>query len=323
MPRHPFPKPIIPDADLLSPNEVQTAQQILMKPVAPGTLTLYQKHWDYFVQWAYENQHEPLPASPGVVGSYLSSREDRSPSTLRTAVAAIGKAHMNAGHLSPTMAPLVRGTLTSIEKTNVRTQQQATGLTRERFLTIKERAYTPRPGETPHQTKRRAATDIALIAFMRDTLCRRSETAVARWQDIEEGSEGTVALHIPRSKTDQTGKGHYAYLSPETQELLIDMSKSQGRRPKQTDKIFRIGERQISNRIKAAAEHAGLEGNFSGHSPRVGMVRDLAEYDFETVSIAQSGRWKSADTVVKYTKQTVAGKGAVSRWYEIIRQQQK
>ena len=323
MPRHPFPKPIIPDADLLSPEEVQTIQQILLKSVAPGTLTLYEKHWDYFVQWAYDNHHEPLPASPGVVGSYLSSREGKSPSTLRTAAAAIGKAHMNAGHPSPTMDPLVRGTLSSIDKTNVRPPQQATGLTHERFLTVKERAYTPKPDETPHQTNRRAATDIALIAFMRDTLCRRSETAAARWQDIEEGADGSVSLRIPRSKSDQTGKGQYAHLSPETQELLINMMESRDRRPKGTDKIFRIGERQIANRIKAAAEHAGLEGDFSGHSPRVGMAQDLAEEDFEMLSVAQSGRWKSADTVVKYTKQTAAGKNAVARWYEIIREQQK
>ena len=309
MPRHPFPKPTIPDADLLSPEEVQTIQQMLLKSVAPGTLTLYEKHWDYFVQWAYDNHYEPLPASPGVVGSYLSSREGKSPSTLKTAAAAIGKAHMNAGHPSPTMDPLVRGTLSSIKRTNnVRPPQQATGLTHERFLTVKERAYTPKQDETPHQTNRRAATDIALIAFMRDTLCRRSETAAARWQDMKEGADGSISLYIPISKIDQTGKGNYAHLSPETQELLINMVESRARHPKETDQIFRIGERQISNRIKAAAEHAGLEGDFSGHSPRVGMAQDLAEGDFELLSVAQSGRWKSADSVVKYTKQTAAGK---------------
>ena len=319
MPRHPFPNPIVPDDEQLSPEEVRTVQQTLLSSLAPGTLTLYSKHWSYFVQWAYDNGHETLPASAGVVACYLSSQEDKSPYTLTVAAAAIGRAHVNAGHPSPTMHPLVRGTLTSKKKTNVRTQRQATGLTHERFLAIKERASTPKLGETPHQTKRRAATDIALIAFMRDTLCRRSETAIARWHDIEEGADGTASLHIPRSKTDQTGKGQNAYLSPETQELLIEMVQYRDRRPKPTDKIFRMGERQISNRIKAAAEHAGLQGYFSGHSPRIGMAQDLAESDFEMVSIAQSGRWQSADTVVKYTKQTVASKGAVAAYYEIIR----
>ena len=321
-PRHPFPKPIIPDDEDLSPEEVQTIQQTLMKSIAAGTLTLYEKHWDYFVQWACDNQHKSLPASPGVVASYLSRQEPSSPSTLKTAVAAIRKAHMNAGHPSPTMHPLVSGTMSSIEKNPVRAPQQATGLTHDLFLTIKNRAYEPKDGETPHQTNRRAATDIALIAFMRDTLCRRSETAAARWQDIEEGPDGAATVHIPFSKTDQTGKGADAYLSTETQVLLIEMVESRGRRTKPTDKIFRMGERQISNRIKAAAEHAELDGNFSGHSPRVGMAQDLAQENFETVSIAQSGRWKSADTVVKYTKRTAAGKNAVARWYEKIREQQ-
>ena len=290
MPKHPFPTPIIPGDEGLSPEEVQTVQEKLMQSVASGTLTLYKKHWSYFVQWACDNDHQPLPATPGVVACYLSSQDGKSASTLSVATAAIRKAHMNAGHPSPTMHPIVSIALNSSHKTDVRMPQQATGLTHDLFLTIKERAYTPKPGETPHQTDRRAATDIALIAFMRDTLCRRSETAEALWQDMEENSDGTVSLHIPRSKTDQTGKGQYAHLSPETQELLVEMVNTQARRPRRTEKIFRMGERQISNRIKAAAEHAGLEGNFSGHSPRVGMARDLAEWDFETVSIAQSGR---------------------------------
>ena len=320
MPRHLFPKPMIPDDEELSSEEVQTIQEKVMKSVAPGTLTLYEKHWDYFVQWASENDHQPLPATSGVVASYLSSQEDKSASTLSVATAAIRKAHINAGHPSPTMHPIVRAALNASLKTDVRTPQQATGLTLDLFLAIKRRAHTPKPGETRHQTKRRAATDIALIAFMRDTLSRRSETAVARWQDIEESPDGTVSLRISRSKTDQTGKGHYAHISPETQELLIDMTNSRDRRPKQTEKVFRMGERQISNRIKAAAEHAGLEGNFSGHSPRVGMAQDLSENDIESLSIAQSGRWRSVDTVVKYTKQTAAGKNAVARFYDIIRQ---
>ena len=323
MPRHLFPEPTISDAEDLSLQEVRSVQETLKKSVAPRTLALYEKHWDYFVEWAHENHHQPLPASPGVVAAYLSSLEDKASSTCKCAAAAIRKAHIHADHPSPTDHPLVRKTLTSIDKTNVKPQQQATGLTHELFLDIKGRAFTPKPGETPHQTNRRAATDLALISLMRDALCRRSEAAEARWQDIEESPDGTVSLNIPRSKTDQTRKGHDAYLSPETQELMIAMVHAQGRHPKPTDKIFRMGERQISNRIKAAAEHAGLEGNFSGHSPRVGMAVDLARRDFETVSIAQSGRWKSPDTVVKYTKQTAAGKNAVARWYEIIRQQQE
>ena len=321
--RHPFPKPIIPDDEDLSPEEVQIIQQKLMKSIADGTLTLYEKHWDYFVQWARDNNHTALPASPGVVASYLSSQDHMAPSTLKTAAAAIRKAHLNAGHPLPTMHPLVSGTLSSIEKNPARAPQQATGLTHDLFLTIKKKAYKPKDGETPFQTNRRAATDIGLIAFMRDTLCRRSETAAVRWQDIHEEPDGTATLHIPFSKTDQTGKGADAYLSTETQVLLIEMVESRGRRPKPTDKIFRIGERQISNRIKAAAEHAGLTGNFSGHSPRVGMAQDLAQADFETVSIAQSGRWQSADTVVKYTKRTAAGKNAVARWYEMVREKQE
>ena len=59
-------------------------------------------------------------------------------------------------------------------------------------------------------------------------------------------------------------------------EFLEEMFASRKRQTKPTDKIFGISERQIANRIQAAAEHAGLEGRFRGHSPRVGMAVQLA-----------------------------------------------
>ena len=275
MTSHPFPMPIIPGADLMSPKELAAAREVLFKPMSPGTMAVYEKHWGYFVQWAYENGHEPLPASPDVMNSYISSLHDKSPSTIRTAAAAIKKAHTNAGHPSPTTFPSVRMALALVERANARPLRQSTPLTQEHFLAIRERAYIPKPSETPNQTNRRAATDIALIAFMRDTLCRRSEAAAARWRDIEEHPDGTAQLRIAQPETDQPEGNTSAYISQDTQALLAEMVESRGRKPRPNDTIFRIGDRQISNRIQAAAEHASLEGNFRGESPRTGMAKEL------------------------------------------------
>ena len=275
MPSHTFPMPIIPGADLMSPKELAAAREVLFKPMSPGTMAVYQKHWGYFVQWAYENGHEPLPASPDVINSYISSLNNKAPSTTRNAAAAIRKAHTNAGHQSPTMDPSVRVTLALNDKANARPLRQSTPLTQKHFLAIKEQAYIPKPSETPHHANRRAATDIALIAFMRDTLCRRSEAAAARWQDIEENPDGTIQLRMAQPETDLPEEDTPAYISQETQALLAEMVESRGQQPKPSDRIFRIAEKQVSNRIQAAAEHANLEGNFSGESPRAGMAKDL------------------------------------------------
>lgn len=280
MPSHPFPMPIIPGTDLLSPKELAAAQEVLLKPMSPGTMAVYEKHWDYFVQWAHDNDHEALPASPEVMNSYISSLHNKAPSTIRTAAAAIRKAHTNAGHPSPTTFPSVRIALALVGKANARLLRQSTPLTQAHFLAIKERAYIPRPSETSHQTNRRAATDIALIAFMRDTLCRRSAAAAARWRDIEENPDGTAQLRIAQPETDQPREDTPAYISQDTQALLAKMVESRGRQPGPNDTIFRIGEKQVSNRIQAAAEHANLDGNFSGESPRAGMAKDLGWMNF-------------------------------------------
>ena len=74
--------------------------------------------------------------------------------------------------------------------------------------------------------------------------------------------------------------------------------------------------RQISNRIAAAAKQAGLEGRYSGHSPRIGMAQDLARDDTELPSMMQAGRWKSPEMPARYIRKVTAAKGPVARWYE-------
>ena len=275
MSNHPFPMPTIPGTELMSPQELAAAQRVLLKPMSPSTLAAYEKEWDHFVQWADENDHQPLPASPDVIISYLHSLGDKAPSTVRRTAAALSKAHTNAGYPPPTQEPSVRITLASIDDANARPLRRSEPLTQAHFLAIRERAYISKTSETPHQTNRRAATDIALIAFMRDTLCRSSEAAAAQWQDIEETPDGTAQLRIAHSGTAPQKEGTPAYISQETQELLAEMVESRGRRPRPNDTIFRIGERQISKRIQAAAEHANLDGDFRGESPRAGMAKDL------------------------------------------------
>ncbi len=275
MPNHPFPMPTIPGAALMSPQKLAAAQEILLKAMRPRTLAAYEKQWNYFVQWAHDNDHEPLPASPEALNSYISRLDGMAPATVRIATAAIRKAHTNAGHQSPTMDPSVRVTLALNDRVTARPPSQSTPLTQDHFLTIKERAYIPKPGETPHQTNRHAATDIALIAFMRDTLCRRSEAAAAQWQDIEDTPDGPAQLRIAHSETHLPEEDTPAYISQETQALLEEMVESRVRKPKPTDRIFHLGERQISNRIQAAAGHTNLDGKFRGESPRTGMAKDI------------------------------------------------
>ena len=90
------------------------------------------------------------------------------------------------------------------------TPKGVAGVTRELFEMIEAAAPRPMKGEWPELTKRRAASDLALIALMRDCLLRRSEAAAVTWGHIKiERKPGHVygVLTIPHSKVDQYGNG--------------------------------------------------------------------------------------------------------------------
>ena len=79
--------------------------------------------------------------------------------------------------------------------------------------------------------------------------------------------------------------------------------------------VFGLRPNQISRRIKQAAQMAGLGDGFSGHSPRVGMARDLARVGIELPSLMNAGRWRSPAMPAHYTRNETAGKGAVAQFH--------
>ena len=59
--------------------------------------------------------------------------------------------------------------------------------------------------------------DAALILTGSDALLRVSELAALDWQDVQlDGPDGSGALTVRQSKTDQEGQGHTRYLGPPT-----------------------------------------------------------------------------------------------------------
>ena len=140
-----------------------------------------------------------------------------------------------------------------------RNRRQAAGLTHRDMLEI-------RPIAKPKQW--------ALLCLMRDCLLRRSEASDARWRDLVREPDGSGRLTVPYSKTDQTGKGAVLFVSEDTMRALKVI------RPWPTPavgaKIFGWSAGSIARNITRLAERAGLKGDYSGHSPRVGMAQDLA-----------------------------------------------
>ena len=303
----------------LGDEELRSLAAVLGHDMAENTKRNYRAQWLRFAHWAMDKGIRALPADPVRVAAYLAERLEthgHRPATLHIASSAIAFIHRASGHEDPCDAPEVRRTLRSASRMVGAAQRQAEGLTEEALESIRITACLPRRGrggrmERAETALRRGRADIAIMSLMRDALLRVSEAAAIRWEDIEEEEDGTGRLLIRRSKTDGEGKGAVVFVSAPTMRSLEPIRHGASGE----DGVFGLRPRQISMRIKQAARAAGLGEGFSGHSPRVGMARDLARDGAELPRLMTAGRWRSPRMPAHYTRNESVARGAVAEYY--------
>ena len=283
-----------------------------------ATRRAYEQAWRAFRDYAGPE----LPADPKTVALYLSALGERAKSsTVRLHAAAIAAAHKDNGLPSPTAHPGVKKALEGHAIRVGTAPQQASPIDAEAYERITETAMEPRLSrggkiESDEAARRRGLVDVCLIGLMRDALLRRSEAAALRWHDLDVQRDGSGRLTIRRSKTDRAGAGVIRYVSPMLVEALLCLWAVTD--AEDGDSMFGLSASQICRRIATACDQAGLEGDFSGHSPRIGMAHDLARAGFGIVDIMQVGRWKSPDMPAYYVRGIEAGNSAVARYYTQI-----
>ena len=311
-------------ANALTGSDVVNLDSVLEHELAHNTVKNYSIQWRIFSDWARRKGVPALPADAAQVAAYLAERiEQRGhrPATLRAAAAAIAFVHRTAGLNDPCARPEVRRTLKGATRKAGRSQRQAEALTAEALSRITSTACLRRPGrggrlESPQTAQSRGRLDIALISLMRDAMLRISETAALTWNDIHAEFDGTGRLLIRRSKADPEGQGAVAFVSAPAMAALQQMRD----RAPDTGSVFDLSPNQISRRIKQAAQSAGLGDGFSGHSPRVGMARDLVRAGIELPSLMVAGRWSTPTMPAHYARNETAGRGAVAQFYGTYRQ---
>ena len=262
----------------------------------------YRRMQAAFETWCSRQGETVLPATPGLLGRYLRDRAltgDRH-STLVVRAAAIGSAHKVRGLGNPADDEAVRKLLRAVRIDQAGTDpKQASGLTSECLARI-------RLAERPTRSGR---LTVALCSTMRDGLLRIGEAAAIEWRDVHRDDDGTGTLTIRKSKTDRFGAGAVVALSAETMADLDRLDPNGNR-------VFPLTPRSIARRIKTAAKRAACPGNFSGHSPRVGMAQDLYRAKFTLVEIQIAGRWKSPNMVAYYCRRMMARESAVARFHK-------
>ena len=260
-----------------------------------------------------------FPASPFEVAEYLSGVGTRlSPVSVRVHAAAIHAAHLDAGLESPVVDAGVKRVLAGLSRRKARMQRQAAPIDGRVYEAITETARLPRVGrggrlESVSGASDRGLLDMSMIGLMRDAMLRRSECSALIWGDLSFEPDGSGRLLVRRSKTDQEGEGSVRYVSEGVTCALGALRSMRFGKP--LDAMFGLSDSQICRRIKAACAAAGFEGEYSGHSPRIGMAQDLARAGCGLVELQVAGGWKSPEMPARYARHMAAGRGAVAKWY--------
>ena len=268
---------------LNNPSELQQRDREAAQAVAAGlrdakaenTRRAYGSAWRGFQDWAEAGGHPALPATPQAVALYLGhlAATGRSLASVQQARSAISHFHAAAGirkkenpALHPVVAEAVKGW-----RNRAPAPRQADALTSDALARVREVLRLPRRGrggrmESPETARRRAAMDMAIIGVLADGGLRRSEAAALTWGDVELWIDGTGRLTIQKGK-NQTEPQTVA-VTAATARALREI------RPENVDPgapVFGLTGETLANRVRVAAEAAGLGDGFTGHSGLIGM----------------------------------------------------
>jgi integrase len=284
---------------------------------AANTLRAWKADWAVFTMSCRAFRLEALPANPKTVRAFVFEclGKGKKPATVRRYVSTIGRAHRASGVSDPTASEDVKLALKEMGRNSTARQKQARGLTWaeiELFLSVEPRNL-------------RDIRDRALVAVAYDTMCRREELVLLRVEDIADAGDGSGSILIRRSKTDTTGEGATAYLSPLTMRLVAEWLKESGLK---AGPVFvrvhgstGVGDpltpQSVMAVLRKVGQWIGLERKewegISGHSARVGAAQDLLALNISLASVMQAGRWKDTRMPMRYAERVLATRGGIAQ----------
>ncbi len=157
-----------------------------------NTRRAYDSDLRHFLAWGGS-----VPSRPGIVAEYLAAHANAfSMATLARRLVAIRRAHARRGLPDPTKSELARLTLRGVRRCHGRPQQRVAPLRVEHLSAIVSAL-----GSSTRDIRDRA---LLLVGFA--GAFRRSELCAINCNWIERTEQGIV-LTLPRSKTDQEGRG--------------------------------------------------------------------------------------------------------------------
>lgn len=287
---------------------------------SPATIRGYRADLATFEKWCHRHKCGVLPATSASIALFVNEQIERhAVSTIKRRLCAIAFAHRMRDLPLPTDANSVRLALRRAVRKRASRPKQGRGLTNVIRRSIIRACPKSLAG----------IRDAALISVGYDTLCRSSEISAMRVEHLRLDADNAGSVLIPRSKSDVSGQGRVAYLSPQTALLLRRWIAMSGL---SSGPLFRslhlqrlydgpLTTSSIRRLIKRATQRAGLPSSvaaeLSGHSMRIGAAQDMLVAGFDALAIMQAGGWKSANVVLRYVENASTKELHVRRWKAI------
>jgi integrase len=320
----------VPQLEVLAPaaaDNLRTWWQRARRVYPTATLKAWRCDWAVYWGFCEPRQHIPLPATPETVAAFVlyCKEAGKKPATVQRYLSTIARFHRAAQLFNPCAAEAVQMEVKGMTNEVSSRQRQAKGLGMAEI-----QAFLNSPGDNFPTLRERAMLCVAY-----DAMARRSELIAIDVEDLKFLADGTGRLLIRRSKTDQAGEGHIAYLSRQTVRHLQSWLKRAGI---QDGAVFRriigrgtvtydrkgrgsIGGRlspeAVARAFKAVARYLKLPTDdiesVSGHSVRVGATQDLLALNVDLASVMREGRWKTVRMPMRYGEHVMAASGGMAR----------
>ena len=276
---------------------------------APATLKHYKMIIRLFNEWCEHNGvNSDVPIPPSVIAAWIDDMGGRLASTtIETRLWGIAELHRSQFLPTPTTHRLVLLALKSVKRKYGSVAHQAPPLGKKEILQTISRL-----GES--RTDKR---DKAVLWIATDSWCRASEICNFRVRDLIRQDDGSSLLYVSQSKTDQFGRGSYAFLSSKgTQSVVAWIDEANLR---ENDPIIVKSQKggvkkpihpsTISRLIRRCTERKDV----SAHSTRVGGVQDAFRLGCDLSSIMVTGRWTSPEMPARYARKLLASQSAAAK----------
>lgn len=295
-------------------NPYQDARKRLLETIvkiegayAPATIRAYRSNFEFFINYCEKQNLDPLPCTPSTLATYIFhlSNQNLKSASIRLASVAVAAIHRFNRMNDPSKDPDVILELRRMFRKLGRHQSQAAAINKDALESLIN---------VTDQTLR-GYRDRALILTAYESLCRRSEIAALRVEDIVRSkTHQGMQIRLRKSKTDQSGDGRWITLSEKTHDAINAWIKESNITSgflfrgitKYSTPTQEIAGAQINRIYKKLALKADIDSeivrHISGHSLRIGSAQDLMASGATMPIIMNRGRWTKVDTVMRYVE---------------------